>query len=472
MPLQMDAILSALKAAAPMTLRQIAETELALWRHSPKREGMIDGQRYYETQNDILFQHRQAIGPDGRSEPAKNVADNHLAHGFLGELTDQKIQYLLGKPYSLECADSGFLARVQALLGEGFRPLLMRTARDAVNKGIGWIQAFYDEAGNFGLKRLPPEEVLPFWADAEHTELDGLIRAYPVEVYEGTEKTVVEKVVFWTKEGVEYYERRGGGLRPDPDRRSGPHLRGADGRGYNWERLPFAALKYNDLEQPLLARIRTLVDEYDRIATNDSNMLCDQPNSILVLRNYDGADLGEFRRNLSAYRAVKVSDDGGVEALSPEISVAASAQHLEQIRRDIYAFGRGVDTRNERLSGAPSGVALQHEYAQLDLDCNQLEAGVQSAFSALVWFAAAALSEQPKEIRLILNRDILISEEAAVNMCAQSAGILSEETILANHPWVEDVEEELGRLSKEREAGGSYAGWPDRGGTPDDGGAE
>lgn len=471
MPIQMDAILAALDAAAPMSLRQIAETELTLWQRSPQRQGMLDGQRYYETQNDILFLHRQAIGPNGQSEPAKNVADNHLAHGFLSELADQKIQYLLGRPYSMECEDRGFLDRVQALFGEGFRPLLMRTARDAVNKGIGWIQAFYDEAGNFGLKRLPPEEVLPFWVDAEHTELNGLIRTYLVEVYEGTTKTVVEKVIFWTKGGVEYYERRDGGLRPDPDRHSGPHLRGADGRGYNWMRLPFVALKYNDMEQPLLSRIKTLVDEYDRITTNDSNMLCDQPNSVLVLRNYDGTDLGEFRQNLAAYRAVKVSDEGGVEALSSEVSVAASAQHLEQIRRDIYAFGRGVDTRNERFSGSPSGVALRQEYAQLDLDCNQLEAGVQSAFSALVWFAAAALSEQPKEIRLVLNRDILISEEAAVAMCAQSTGLLSEETVLANHPWVEDVSEELRRLAEERERSGSYAGWPDHSDAPDGGGA-
>ena len=45
----------------------------------------------------------------------------------------------------------------------------------------------------------------------------------------------------------------------------------------------------------------------------------DPRNTILVLKNYDGENLGEFRQNLSTYGAVKVRTIdgamGGVETL-------------------------------------------------------------------------------------------------------------------------------------------------------------
>ena len=50
----------------------------------------------------------------------------------------------------------------------------------------------------------------------------------------------------------------------------------------------------------------------------------DPRNTILVLKNYDGENLGEFRQNLSTYGAVKVRTIdgamGGVETLSIQVN--------------------------------------------------------------------------------------------------------------------------------------------------------
>lgn len=52
------------------------------------------------------------------------------------------------------------------------------------------------------------------------------------------------------------------------------------------------------------------------ISDFENNMQEDARNTILVLKNYDGENLGEFRHNLSTYGAVKVREDGGVETPS------------------------------------------------------------------------------------------------------------------------------------------------------------
>jgi hypothetical protein len=51
----------------------------------------------------------------------------------------------------------------------------------------------------------------------------------------------------------------------------------------------------------------------------------------------------------------------------------------------------------------------------------------------------------------VFNRDILINETDAITNIRNSVGILSDETLIAQHPWVTDVQEELERIRKQRE---------------------
>jgi SPP1 family phage portal protein len=470
---QTELINAIIGANAPLSIAEIVKIELETWRSSPKRVAMLDGQRYYEAQNDILNRRRMAIGKNGQLTEVHNVANNRIAHAFLQELVDQKTQYLLGKAFSIKSDDDSFVQAIYSVLGdaETLRHTLKRAAKDAINKGIAWLHVYYDTAGAFTIKRMEPEEMVPLWADNEHTVLNGMIRVYPVEVWEARTRKIIHKVELWTDDGVQRWVEKDGVLTEDPDLRSGAHMTTADGKPFNWQKLPFVAFKYNDEELPLLHKVKTLVDEYDRTVSDDANMLEDQPNKVFVIKNFDGSDLGEFRRNMSIYRAVKVLSDGpgggGVDTLDTTPDVTASNQHLERIRRDIYAFGRGVDTRNERLTGATSGLALKFEYAQLDLDCNSLETGLQVAFQQLLWFVKAHLANTGKgsfenaTAQIVCNRDIIINEESAIVMCANSMGMISEETIVANHPWVEDPTAEMERLKAQRRTevqryGGDY----------------
>ena len=51
-----------------------------------------------------------------------------------------------------------------------------------------------------------------------------------------------------------------------------------------------------------------------------------------------------------------------------------------------------------------------------------------------------------------VNRDIAINESQAITDCQNSKGVISDETIVKNHPWVEDADVELKLLKKQEEA--------------------
>lgn len=448
-----------IEANAPMHTEDIIKQIVREWLTSDAKKLMDTGDQYYLVKNDILDSPRMAIGPNGSPTPAENVADTRLAHAFLRELVDQKVQYLLGKNYTVSSDDESYTEQLDSELGDDFADTLKSIATDAINMGLGWIYPYIDENGLFKIKRVDPREVIPLWKDEAHTELGELIHVFDIEGYEGGKSVTTTYIDYWGAGFLKHYILDGEIIREDEEGRPAPL--NVENQRSTWDKIPFIPVKYNDREQPLIDTIKTLVDDYDRIASNDSNTLLDQPNSILVLRNYDGANLGKFRMNLNAFRAVKVSDEGGVEQLTSPVSVESSNKHLERLRRDIYAFGRGVDTRSEKLTGAVSGVALKQEYVQLDLDVNGLERGIKRALKQMLFFVNTKLQTLGKTAEFIFNRDVINVEAEAIEMCKNSVGIISEQTIIENHPWVSDVEEELARINAEKEeniqlSGGDY----------------
>ena len=293
--------------------------------------------------------------------------------------------------------------------------------------------------------------------------------------YVGKEPAKAVKVEYWTADGVRYYrmEKDDGkknkpeySLVPDHDkecefpdfkRKQGeayPHFING-GKGGVWEKVPFVAFRYNEEELPLINFVKGLIDDYDLLKSDDSNAILDSPNSVLVVRNYDGTDLGEFRRNLAAYRAVKVSDNGGLENLKTDINTGCINDHLNLVRKDLFEMGGGVDTQNNH-TGNTSGEYLKYLYADLDLDCNGIEREFQSSLEQLLYFICryyqlvTQVDYSGEKVDFIFNRDIIINEAEAIANCVSSVDLLSRETVIANHPWVTDLIREKKMMAEEK----------------------
>ena len=53
---------------------------------------------------------------------------------------------------------------------------------------------------------------------------------------------------------------------------------------------------------------------------------------------------------------------------------------------------------------------------------------------------------------MIFNRDTIVNDGDVIDNLVKSKGLISEETLVAMHPWVEDWQREMERMRKEREA--------------------
>ena len=90
-------------------------------------------------------------------------------------------------------------------------------------------------------------------------------------------------------------------------------------------------------------------------------------------------------------------------------------------------------------------------------DANGMETEYQASFEELLWFINCHLYNtgigdfENEEITVIFNRDMLMNESEIIDNVNKSTEVVSTETALANHPWVDDPQKELERIKKEKQ---------------------
>lgn len=449
-----------------ITDEQYIVNEINHFKVSQRRKEMIDGEKYYAGKHDILSKKRTVIGENGDLEEVKNLPNNRIVDNQYKKMVDQKNNYLLGQPISVQCENEQYAKLLKQVFNKKFQRLIKAVGEDSLNCGIGWLFIYYNEHGEITFKRLKPFEVIPGWKDAEHTILDYAIRIYEVIVYEGKQEKVVQKVEVYDDKGITFFELTdGGSLKPvEPFVQNYFTITDEDGTemGYNWTKIPLIPFKYNTKEIPLIKMVKSLQDGLNVILSNfQNNMEEDTRNTILILKNYDGQNLGEFRKNLAALGAVKVRTvdgaDGGVDKLTIEVNADNYKAIIEIFKKAIIENAMGYDAKDDRLAGNPNQMNIQSMYSDIDLDANNMETEYQAAFEELLWFINCHFANmgmgdfENEEVDMIFNRDILISEGEVIDNCQKSVGVLSDETIIANHPWVDDPQAELERLKKQKE---------------------
>lgn len=443
---QTELINAALSApdTAPMTLEQIVSQEIEDFRKSPQYAEILTAEEYYKNRSDIQ---KKQVDIEGRS-------NCRIEHPIYRRVVDQKVRYLLSRPWSVSTENKQYGDALTALFDNEFRRKIQRIGKNAIRDGVGWLQPYIDSEGKLCFSVLPYKEVIPLWKRVD--ELDGFIRFYEQTVFIGQKRKRVGHAEFWNLEGVRRFtdENNDGHYKEIPEEQESHFTYGP--QPYNWTSVPLIWLRYNEEELPLLRFIKELVDDYNWQTSVTADVLRDIAKFIYVLRNYGGEDLGQFLVELKKHLAIRVDGDGGVDKLQADINVDAVLSFLDKQRRDLYDFASAVDTKDPDLGNA-SGKAIGFRYMDLDADCADLGAELQAAFLRMkpfldTWLQMKGVGDFRSEtFDIQFNMDMPVDETEIIANINSSASLLSKRTLLENHPWVKDVDAELAAIKKQRE---------------------
>lgn len=453
-----------------LTDKQYIERKITNWLISSTRLNQLQGEAYYRGVHDILFKKRMIIGEDGKLVEAKNLPHNQKVDNQYAKMVDQKKNYLLGQPISFDCDDKKYVEALKKVFNKKFQKILKDMGEDCLNGGIAWVCPYYNESGELKFKKFPAYEILPFWNDVAHTELNMAVRMYEVEKPNAiNEKDTIKKVEIYTKSGIDYYTFENNRLIPEVAKPHENYITVTTGdkvQDYNWDRIPLVPFKRNAKETPLINNCKSLQDAInDIISMFKNNMEEDARNTILVLENYDGTNLGEFRKNLSQYGVVKVrSGDGArgdVRTLTVEVNSANYEAILKIFKKALIENCKGYDFSELRTGGSPNQMNIKSIYSDIDLDANDMETEFQASFEDLLWFVNQYLNVgqdvEEKDVEIVFNRDGVVNETEIMQMLVSAGVKISNRTLLAQVPFVDDIEDELKYVKKEeKEAMDAY----------------
>ena len=410
--------------------------------------------RYYIGDNDILHRESKEQRDEESPNPLRN-ADNRVPFNFYPLLVDQKASYLFTAPPLFDVKDDALNQIIAEGLGDRYAKNCKDLAVNASNAGVGWVHFWANEENKFEWGVIPSEQIYPIYSNFLNKELKAVLRSYRDVDDNGDEWVIYE---LWNDKECAEYRRRGDIFEPynvfvlD----FGGQMTPTNVFAHNLGRVPFIPFANNNIESSDLTKIKSLVDTYDKTFSGFVDDLEDIQQVIFVLTNYGGVDLKQFLDDMKYYKTISIEANGaddrsGVSTLSIDIPVAAREKLLELTRKAIFDMGQGVDPQQQGFDKT-SGIAMEYLYSLLELKAGLMETEFRLGLAELVRAICRFHGKEVKQIVQTWTRSAIRNNSELVEMCKNSVGVVSTKTILKNHPFVENADDELKALQEEKDA--------------------
>lgn len=442
--------------------------------HAVYMKQALTAERYYKNETDLLFEpakskEKAEKNADGElitrdvASPMRN-ADNRIPFNFHGLLVNQKASYMFTAPPMFDIGSDAANKTLNAFLGDKYPKVCKDLCVEASNKKTGWIHVWKSsEDGAFHYAVVPSEQIQPIWSKSLDRKLMGVLRIYHDIDDQGDEFDVYE---LWNETECSMYKVPAGRTVNDGLMEYGNFIL-VDDLGQQVEtntyqhgmgEVPFFAFDNNNVKTDDLKNIKPLIDVYCKVFSGFVNDLEDIQEVIFVLTNYGGADLNEFLSDLKYYKTIKIENDGdgdssGVSTLTIDLPVEAREKLLTITRKCIFEQGMGIDPDPQNF-GNSSGVALKFLYSLLELKSGLMETEFKPSFGRFIRCVCRVLNIAIKDDAVVQTwiRTMVQNDQEMSQIAQQSDGIISHETIVRNHPWVENVQDELDKLEEEKKA--------------------
>ncbi len=440
--------------------------------------------RYYLAQHDIRDKVRDYY-VDGLREIDILAANNKAPNAFFAILVDQKVSKMVGKPLSVSVTGSGDREKPDAdadkfqellikQLGVNFDDKIEQWIVGTSKHSVEWMHFYIDSKGDLKYLVCPAQQIIPVYDTQYEDKLVQIVRHYQYDFIDakGDTKKLL-KVELWTDKDVTYWTETeegsfvldyGYAVNPAPHWTVSNDTLGTK-ESHGWGRVPFVGLQNNSKGANDLCEVKALIDVYDRVYNGWADDVEDFAEQVLVIKNLVVSDrelnkgmteLAVMLKNLKQHRAIGVSGDGSVTNLRTEIPVEAKEKLLQLTREAIFYFGQGVDVSSEKFGNSPSGVALQHLYALLEMKCNRATLKLKKSFEEFFWFVTEYINQANNtafdsyDIIVTVNQSMIFNKKETIDGII-ARDYLSRKTKIMLDPDVEDVDEEMDRLDAEEQ---------------------
>jgi SPP1 family phage portal protein len=380
---------------------------------------------------------------DNMQYKVKNNKKNEIYINYFKMLVTQKIDYLLSKKpsYDKQFDNQGF--NVFTMLDT----MILNSSLDSRS----WLHVYISN-NKYQYIVVKDMEIIPYYSP-DGKILNRIIRYY--NEIDKLDKKEILHIEDWTLDGVKRYAYKNNTILDESidshyvlNEYTGDQLE--QSVFSNFPMIPFIPLWNNKDHTSDLYDIHCLIVAYNSIATGFIDNIKKFQEALMILRGYigDKESIKKIMREMQESKGISVDKDGDAGYITVDIPVEARQVLMDILRDVIFLLGRGVDPSKLAEGTNITNTVIKSRYIQLNFkgaDCIKRVIEFYDKFIEFMNMVTPYTFNNDLEF----NISMLINESDVIENCLKSQNMVSQETILKNHPWVEDPKEELKKVNEE-----------------------
>ena len=367
--------------------------------------------------------------------------NNKIANAYASYITDTLVGYFIGEPITYTANDDVLLQDLQMILEHNDEAdENAELAKNASIYGVAYEMLYLSEEDNMiRFKSLNPKEVIPIFDKTVEQNLLAVMRYYEDYDYvEDNTSTIVEVI---DATNVRRYKLNTG-------------LSLLEEYPHYFSMVPVAIFKNNEEESGDFERVISLIDAYDKMQSDSLNDFEYFVDAYLALYGFtaDSEDVAQMKEN----RVLLMDEGTSAEWLIKQVNDAYVENMKNRLDKDIHKFAKCPNMSDQEFASNASGIAIKFKLLGTEnlvsIKERKFKRGLQQRFE-LMSMINNVLREgfDWRAIDINFTRNIPSNDTDIANMVNTLKDIVSEETLLAQIPFVEDVQTELEKLKAERE---------------------
>jgi SPP1 family phage portal protein len=381
-----------------------------------------EGLDYYKGKHKILDNRIFYIDDEGQLKEDRFASNIRIAHQFLTEIVDQKVQYLLSLPieYTVNTDDETYKAYLSEYYDDDFQLFMQELIEGASQKGCEY--AYVRTTSEDKIKFEVADSLGVFPVYDQNNEVKKICRYYEKVIYKNNQAVTLLNAELWNDKNVIFFTSEGGtSFKLDESRipNPKPHILATDekgkyaGREYGF--IPFYRFANNKLEKTDLEPIKSLIDDYDVMNAFLSNNLQDFAEAIYVVSGFLGDDLSKLRQNIKSKKVVATGEGGNVDIKTVNIPVEGRKTKMDLDRENIYKFGMAFDSA-QIGDGNITNIVIKSRYSLLNMKANKTEVRLKTL---LKWVNEIVTNDinrrynkayDPANVSFTITREIMVNE--------------------------------------------------------------
>lgn len=370
-------------------------------------------------------------------DPTKPCA--RIVTNFCKVIAETYAGYIVGKPVSYTSNDD--IEDVQNVLNyNDTNSEDMSFLTNALVYGVGFELHYIDEYAQERFAQVDPVNAFAIYSNDLDRKLMYFVRWYPKDEITESNDYICE---VYSANDVTTYIMHGinGGLEPQI---SIPHY---------FKDVPVTVLKLNDTETSIFDGVISLNDAYNELQSSEIDDFTAWVDSYLCLSGMDAEedDIASMKEN----RVLIMPKDGVAQWLTKSANDTQIENMLSNIKKNIYKITSCPDMGDENFL-AQSGTALAYKLTGFENCASAIVANFTKALQRRIELICNILNLKAsdaiwRDIEINFTRNLPVNLTETIQLVNALKGVVSDATLLAQIPFIKDVNGELEAVQKQKE---------------------